>query len=196
MLRDAARRRAGRCARAARLPVVRPQRLRIRHFRLHADRVRSTCRCDRSQETSWVKDGCQSIVDGELNCASAPVEGNTESAGNHLGNSASDHIFRLTVDHRTNVRLDTCGSNYDTYLRGVCSWPVAAHPPPSQPKTLHAETPLGLQCMTPRSPPRSSAAMTAVRAASSLCWTWSSTPGRILLCWRASAAARVTTTSR
>lgn len=69
-------------------------------------------------KTSWLKQPgtCSDIFDGQLGCGSN-ITGSTTNAGNHLGNAASDHIFRLTLTQSTVVRLSTCGSNYDTYLR-------------------------------------------------------------------------------
>ena len=75
-------------------------------------------------EFSWVKQGCRSDVDGELSCrgwgadnAAYPIVATTANAGSHLGNAASDHIYRMTIDEQTVATIDTCGSSYDTYIR-------------------------------------------------------------------------------
>lgn len=84
----------------------------------------STMNASPNGEFSWLKQGCRSDVDGQLACqgwgpdnAAYPIVATTVNAGSHLGNAASDHIYRLTIDALTVVTVDTCGSSYDTYIR-------------------------------------------------------------------------------
>ena len=76
-------------------------------------------------ETSWVKQTCGSVTDGQLSCTGwgptlsdpYPIVASTAGAGSHLGNAASDHIYSLSLASPQVVTIDTCGSSYDTYIR-------------------------------------------------------------------------------
>ena len=81
---------------------------------------------------------CASDLDGAVSCGQS-WSGYSGGAGNHVGNSASDHIYEFTLSQSYDVTFNSCGSNYDTWLRvyvagkqrpsaplvpSLCFWPV------------------------------------------------------------------------
>ena len=55
--------------------------------------------------------------DGAIACGDT-VTGTTVSAGSHVGNGASDHVYTFSLSEGTQlVQFDSCESQFDTYLR-------------------------------------------------------------------------------
>lgn len=64
-------------------------------------------------------DGGDSFLDGNIACGET-VTGSTVSAGSHIGNGASDHVYEFALNPQPQeqvVQFDSCGSQFDTYLR-------------------------------------------------------------------------------
>ena len=55
---------------------------------------------------------------GTLVCGGT-ADGSTVGAGSVHGNGAGDHLYSIHLDTRTNVRFDSCDSDYDTWLRVI-----------------------------------------------------------------------------
>ena len=57
------------------------------------------------------------FLDGNVACGET-VTGTTVGAGSHIGNGASDHVYDFHIDDDVRgVTFDSCGSEFDTYLR-------------------------------------------------------------------------------
>ena len=54
---------------------------------------------------------------GSIACNDGPMIGQTTAAANHLGNPASDHFYSFEVITAGRLTFDSCGSDYDTWLR-------------------------------------------------------------------------------
>lgn len=55
-------------------------------------------------------------VDGEIACGQI-IRNDTRNSSNFGGGRSNDHFYRFHGSHGSTVELDTCGSNYDTWLR-------------------------------------------------------------------------------
>ena len=56
------------------------------------------------------------IFDGEITCG-ATVTGSTAGHDNTHGNAAPDHFYTFTTTEAGVYQFDSCGSEYDTWLR-------------------------------------------------------------------------------
>ena len=66
------------------------------------------------------------FLDGAIACGQS-VAGSTVGAGSHVGNGASDHVYSFTVAADVEgVTFDSCGSEFDTYLRVLQGSDLAA----------------------------------------------------------------------
>ena len=43
------------------------------------------------------------------------LHGDTRWAGNHVGSTASDHMYGVSIPQAQDVVFDSCGSSYDTW---------------------------------------------------------------------------------